>query len=134
MANDETLLRTELKKLRAERKEIIEAYGDMAQRHPMHVNIGGLNPAAQRLYYVRKSIAEIESVLRGPKPQLVEKYGRKGKGGGLLYDIMFGERRGMIGRSEGSPPHYFYVVENGSITSDNHKTLGAAVKAFEKGR
>ena len=71
MANDETLLRTELKKLRAERKEIIEAYGDMAQRHPMHVNIGGLNPAAQRLYYVRKSIAEIESVLRGPKPQLL---------------------------------------------------------------
>jgi len=38
----------------------------------------------------------------------------------------------MIGRSQGSPPHLFYVVVDGEIVSEGHKTLGAAVKAFEK--
>ena len=134
MRTDDEILREELKKLRAERKEIIEAYGNMAQYHPMHKDIGGLNPAAQRLHVVRGLIAKIERTFKGPSAVLTDKYGKNGRGGGLLYDGTFGGRSAMIGRSQGSPPHYFYVVEDGKIISENHKTLGAAVKSFEKGR
>ena len=52
---------------------------------------------------------------------------------GLLYDIEFLGRRGKIGRSEGAPPHDFYIVVDGAFLSGGYKTLALATKAFEKG-
>ena len=52
--------------------------------------------------------------------------------GGLLADVMFKGRSGIIGKSQGSPPYLYYVTEQGFVVSEGHKTFGQAVKAFEK--
>jgi hypothetical protein len=126
----------ELKALRAERKRIIEKFGHQGQYHPMGRMIGGLNPAAMRLHSVRGRIAEIEAAHASPKATLTPKGSGRGwdKRGGLLYDITFGIRTGMIGRSQGAPPHEFYIVEGGNFKSGGYKTLGLATKAFEQGK
>lgn len=122
----------ELRRLRVERAEIIAAYGNMAQYHPMNVHIGGLNPAAMRLYHVRRHIAHLEAKAHGPRANVRLKDGRNPRGTGLLYDVSFDNRHGMIGRTLGGVSD-FYVIENGEIASSGHRTLGIAVKAFEKG-
>lgn len=127
-------IQAELKKLRAERKQLITEFGDRGQHHPMNSAIGGLNPAAQKLYGLRQKIAHLETSIAPPSATVSPKGSGRGwdKRGGLLYDLRFGSRTGMIGRSVGAS-HDFYVVENGYIKSEGYKTLGAAVKAFEKG-
>ena len=135
---DPNAARAELKELRRERKSIMDQYGDMAQRHPMHVHIGGLNPAAQRLYYLRRSIAHLEGQLKPAKSVLTPKLGFLPKDlrtkSGLLYEIRkTSETAGAtIGRSWGDQ-RYFYLIVNGQIVPGEYKTLGQAVKAFEKG-
>jgi hypothetical protein len=136
MPTDVAKIRAELRALRAERGTIIKEYGDMAQYHPMHAAIGGLNPAAQRLHYVRRSIAALEHQLRPPKAVLTPKFMLSPQDlrtkGGLLYDVSYSGRTAMIGRSQGALPHFFYLVENGVVLPGEHKTLGRAVKAFEQ--
>lgn len=122
----------ELAQLRAERKALIGAYGTRGEKHPMGRDIGGLNPAAQRLHRVRGLIEDIERKYRAPAPTLTPlgsgyKWDQRG---GLLYDIEYGGRRGKIGRTQGSPPHDFYLVENGQWVSGGYKTVGQAAKAF----
>lgn len=137
---DEAQIRHELKVLRAERKSLVDEFGDRGQKHYMNVAIGGLNPAAQRLHTVRLRIATLEKMLKGPEAQVIPKSeaAAKGKGTGLLYDITFGIRRGMIGRTVGGGGR-LYIVENGDVWLDENgirefKTLAQAVKAFERGR
>jgi hypothetical protein len=127
-------LKAELTALRAERKTLIAEYGDKGQRHPMGRMIGGLNPAAQRLHMVRGHIAA-----KTPKREraiLAPKGSQRGweRRGGLLYDIHFQGRKGMIGRTQGAPPNDYYVIVNGEITSQGHRTKGDAAKAFERNR
>ncbi len=128
-------IKTELQALRAERKQLLEEYGNRGQLHHMNSMIGGLNPAAQRLYVVRNKIARLEAQIAKPKATLSPKGSGRGwdKRPGLLYDVSFNGRSGMIGRTQGGG-NLFYIVENGKFVSGDHRTLGAAVKAFEKGR
>jgi len=52
-------------------------------------------------------------------------------GTGLRYNVTLGfSRRGQIGIASSGG---FYVVEDGRITSEGHRTLAPAVKAFAKG-
>lgn len=60
--------KTKLARLKTERAELLALYGDKGQRHPMARMIGGLNPAAQRLYVVRGQIAELTKRLKASAP------------------------------------------------------------------
>ncbi len=52
--------RERLERLRAERAALIATYGPKGQKHPMTRQIGGLNPAASRLFVLRGEIARLE--------------------------------------------------------------------------
>jgi hypothetical protein len=53
-----------LKPLKEERKNLIATWGTKGQKHYMGRMIGGLNPAAQRLGYVRHQIADLEAQIK----------------------------------------------------------------------
>ena len=58
---------------------------------------------------------------------------RPGIGTGLLYEIYTTQgNTGMIGRTLGSPTPNFYVVVDGNIVSEGHRTAAQAAKWFSK--
>ena len=129
-----------LKALREERAALIREFGDKGQHHPMGRMIGGLNPAAMRLHSVRSEIARMEERARPSRPTATVYPKGSGykweerRGGAFLYEVVMPDgRRGMIGRSQGNPPHDLYVVEDGRFMSGGYKTVGQAIKAFERG-
>lgn len=120
----------EVARLRKERKEIIDQFGDRGQLHPMNVAIGGLNPAAQRLYIVRSEIAVLEGKIRDMQgktlPVLQEIPGTKNRYG-LKYDIFHGFRVGKLGTDNFGK---WYVVEDGKLIAENLTSIAEAKKAF----
>lgn len=131
-AYDISQLKAELSDLRKERKQLIEQYGDKGQRHPSNIMIGGLNPAAMRLYNVRNQIALLESRLseaQGKSPPKVQEIAGTKNKYGLKYDIVHGLRSGKLGTDNFGK---WYVVENGEIIADNLPKLADAKSAFVK--
>ena len=126
--------RRKLKFLKEERKELIELYGNKGQKHPSARMIGGLNPAALKLYVVRNEIAVLEKELRPKKsgnqiinivPKGNYKITTRNLPQGLLFDVYTDKFIAKIGKDNIGK---FYIVKDNKFVDGNFKTISEAKK------
>jgi transposase len=116
--------KTELKALKARRKELVDKYGERGQRHNYGSVMGGLNPASLELDKVRSKIKKLEAEIKKEKPgnQIISTTRKNNS----LYEVQTKEFTAHIGKSD----KIFFIIKDGRIQKGDYKTLGEAKKAI----
>lgn len=125
-------LQFEIQQLRNEKRELLAMYGRDGRRHPTAHLIGGLNPAGQRLAWLTSRIRELTpkktKIIQWVRPLGNYTQASRNLPQGLCFDVRTAFASYKVGKDNHGK---FYIVKDGGIISEDHATVGKALKAVE---
>ena len=120
----ESSIKSELKDLKARRKELIENYGSNGSKHAYNSVMGGLNPASIELDRVRNKIKKLEEEVKKEKSgnQIISVT----KKNPYLYEVKTKEFNAQIGKFG----TLYFIIKDGHTLKGDYNTMSGAKEAI----